>query len=78
MEELTKLWNEYKKDQNVDEIATSLRESKNQYVWTIPYTKKEWFALDDDERLHCQLRYPRKIAEANELLAKKKIESNYK
>ena len=77
MKELTKMWNEYKKNQNIDEIAASLREVKNKTVWTIPYTKKDWFNLPDSERLHCQLHHPMAIPEALKVMGELKKKAGY-
>jgi hypothetical protein len=78
MKELTRMWNDYKKTQNIDEIATSLREVKNKIVWTIPYTKQDWFNLPDDERLHCQLHHPMEIPEAIKVMKELKKKAGYK
>jgi hypothetical protein len=77
MKELTKMWNEYKKTQNIDEIATSLREVKNKIIWTIPYTKQDWFNLPDSERLHCQLHHPMTIPETLKVMNELKKKAGY-
>ena len=77
MEGLTNRWNIYKADKNIDDIAKSLRQVKNKIVWTIPYTKQDWFNLPNHERLNCQLHHPMEIKQCNEVMKELKKKAGY-
>ena len=77
MEGLTNRWNIYKADKNIDDIAKSLRQVKNKIVWTIPYTKQDWFNLPNHERLNCQLHHPMEIKQCNEVMKEIKKKAGY-